>query len=335
MTADRLTDSAPGPAVPGEARSILAALSNPGAHLQARVFSDEELRLGAMRSADALAEALDRGDSDSALRFARRLRREALSMFGNYEGWEATLLRKIRERHGDEKSRAALAAIEDPESAPERCLDPDGAPESFRATAGEIAAAIEAGETDRARALAQALHERALVLHDRGLSRVAALLSWIGRNDGSEAVEQALSEAMASDMLGDADFRSRAEALMHFTRVHLQPFVVEEDDEKLTFICAVCPSGGRLLREGHYDAPRSNLHIEGPAPLTYGRDSLPVYCCHEPVMEKTSIEATGVPLFIVEPSNELGVEPCHTYLYKDAATIPERFYSRLGLEKPR
>jgi hypothetical protein len=52
-------------------------------------------------------------------------------------------------------------------------------------------------------------------------------------------------------------------------------------------------------------------------------------------MEKASIEATGVPLFIVEPSDALGVEPCHTYLYKDVAKIPERFYRRLGLQKPR
>ena len=142
-------------------------------------------------------------------------------------------------------------------------------------------------------------------MHDRGMSRVLALLSWIGREQGQEAVGPALEKAMSSDLLGDASFRERAEALMHFTRVHLQPFKLEEDDEKLTVLCAVCPSGGRLLREGHYDAPRDGLMIEGPSPLTYGRESLPAYCCHEPVMESGSIEKTGVPLFIVEPSENL------------------------------
>jgi hypothetical protein len=39
-------------------------------------------------------------------------------------------------------------------------------------------------------------------------------------------------------------------------------------------------------------------------------------------------------MFIVEPSDELGVEPCRTYLYKNSADIPERFYARLGLKKP-
>ena len=68
--------------------------------------------------------------------------------------------------------------------------------------------------------------------------------------------------------------------------------------------------------------------------ITYGRESLPVYCCHEPAIEIASIQKTGVPMFIVEPSDELGVKPCKTYLYKNSAGIPERFYTRLGLEKP-
>ena len=103
----------------------------------------------------------------------------------------------------------------------------------------------------------------------------------------------------------------------------------------MTWRLPVCPSGGRLIREGHYEPPRDGLVVEGPHPLTYGRDTLPVYCCHEPVMERASIEATGVPLFVVEPSERLGDEPCRTYLYKDPAKIPERFYARLGLTRPK
>jgi len=221
-----------------------------------------------------------------------------------------------------------------PRSAPERGpVEPDAA-ERWRETARRIAAAIERGETEHACGLAQALHDEALARHDRGMSRVTGLLSWIGRRHGTDALEQAYGEAMSADLLGDASFRGRAEALMHFTRVHLQPFALTEDDEKLTFLCSVCPSGGRLLREGHYEPPRGGLHVAGPGPLTWGRSELPVYCCHEPVMEKASIEATGVPLFVVEPSEHLGEEPCRTYLYKDPADIPERFYTRLGLSKP-
>jgi hypothetical protein len=296
----------------------------------ARVFTDEELRVAGLRSVDALAEALESNDREAALGFARRLRREALSMLANYDGWEATLRSEIVRLGGEAEEAEAMAAAPHPAVASE----PD-AQTRWREMATRIAEHIEAGEGEAALALARALHDEALARHDRGMSRVTALLSWVGRRHGTDDLEAALTKAMASDLLGDASYRERALALMHFTRVHLQPFRLEEDDEKLTFLCAVCPSGGRLLREGHYDPPRSNLVVEGPRPFTYGRSELPVYCCHEPVMEKASIEATGEPLFIVEPSERLGEEPCRTYLYKDPARIPERFYTRLGLEKPK
>ncbi len=287
-----------------------------------------------MRSVDALAEALEAADATRALGFARRLRREALAMLASYAGWEASLLASIRRLEGEAGEREALRAIADPEVAPERCGGDDDPTARWREIASGVAAAIEADHFERALQLAHRLHDEALARHDRGTSRVTALLSRIGRRQGSEALEAALEAAMRSDLLGDAGFRERAEALMHFTRVHLQPFALEEDDEKLTFLCPVCPSGGRLLREGHYEAPRSGLHVEGRRPLTWGRASLPVYCCHEPVMERASIEATGAPLFVVEPSQRLGEEPCRTHLYKDPADVPERFYTRLGLTKP-
>ncbi len=299
-----------------------------------RVFTDEELRVAGLRSVDALAEALEAGDRPAALRFTRRLEGEVLTMLGSYDGWEATLRGHIVRLGGEQDERDALREIEDPQVAPERCTAEPNALSRWRDAAREIGGAIEAGDSKRALATAQALHDEALARHDRGISRVAALLSWIGRRHGTAAVQAALEEAMRSDLLGDLGFRERAEALMHYTRVHLLPFALEEDDEKLTFLCPVCPSGGRLLREGHYESPRSGLRIEGPSPLTYGRSELPVYCCHEPVMEKASIEATGAPLFIVEPSEHLGVDPCPTCLYKDPADIPERYYTRLGLAKP-
>ncbi|MDG2307518.1 MAG: hypothetical protein P8R42_23270 [Candidatus Binatia bacterium] len=122
----------------------------------------------------------------------------------------------------------------------------------------------------------------------------------------------ALGKVMQSGMLGDAGFRERAEMLMHFTRVHLQPFELQEDDEKLTFLCSVCPSAGRLLQAGRYEGDSADLPVQGPRPLTYDPPELPAYCCHEPVMEKASIRDTGAPLFIVDPSERLGEEPCRT-----------------------
>jgi len=303
--------------------------------LAERIFTDEELRIGSVRSVDAMAEATKRGDRESAIFFCKRLRREVLSMQQNYDGWEASLRESIHRLGGQEEEAEAVRAIEDNHAGSEgREQDVSGI-DRWRDEARAILATFEAKHDQEALDRARELHEEALRSHDRGMSRVSALLSWITRKHGPDAVEAALEVAMSADMLGDASFRERAEALMHFTRVHLQSFDLREDDEKLTFLCPVCPSGGRMLQAGHYDPPRSDAHVPGPSPLTWGRETLPAYCCYEPVMERTSIEKTGVPLFVVDPPERLGVDPCPTYLYKDPADIPERFYTRLGLAKPK
>ena len=299
-----------------------------------RVFTDEELRLSGMRSVDAIRESLAEGGSAQAIQFVKRFRREVLSMIRNYSGWEETLLNWIESEIPDAKRAAVLAVVENYDIAPERGGDDSDPVERWKAATLEISAAIERGEYEDALARAEALHTEALTRHDRGVSRVSAILSWIGRRAGTDAIGRSLQVAMSSGMLGNESYRDRAEALMHFTRVHLQTFALEEDDEKLTFICSICPSGGRIIAAGHYEAPRDDLMVKGPHPLTYGRDEIPVYCCHEPVMETDSFEGTGVPLFIVDPAERLGYEPCKTYLYKDSKDIPERFYTRLGLEKP-
>jgi hypothetical protein len=299
-----------------------------------RVFSDEELRIAGMRSVDAIEEALTADDRDDALRYARRLRREVLSMIQNYSGWETTLLGWVDRNVEGQSARDVLAVIEDFESAPERGGDGSDPVDRWRAEGATIAEEIEARDDEAAISRARALHDEALRRHDRGMSRVSAILSFIGRQAGLDGIGKALQEAMSSGMLGNQTFRERAEALMHFTRVHLQSFDLLEDDEKITFRCRICPSAGRMIAAGHYEAPRSDLMVQGPHPLTYGRDEIPVYCCHEPIMETDSFESTGVPLFIVDPAERLGFEPCNTYLYKNSDDIPERFYTRLGLEKP-
>ncbi|MEM7411316.1 MAG: hypothetical protein AAF430_13850 [Myxococcota bacterium] len=298
-----------------------------------RVFSDTELREAGLRSVDGLKEALAASDASRASAMAKRLRREVLAMQANYQGWEVGLLDQLEERGGAAAREVVSARLD--ALHPRPADEPEDLVNAWRETARALRDAIEAGDAAEASRLGEQLHSEGLARHDRGMARVLRLLSELGTRFGDDAVEAALAVVMRSDMLGDAGFRERAEALMHFTRVHLQPFALEEDDEKLTFRCPVCPSGGRLLNEGHYDGPDAGYTVRGPRPLTWGRDALPVYCCHEPAMEQSSIEMSGSPLFVVEPATHLGQEPCLTYLYKNPADVPERYYTRLGLRKPK
>ena len=300
----------------------------------AREFDDEELRIAGLRSVDAVDDALAREDAEAARGFVRRLRREARSMKGNYDAWTDALLRWVAARDAGlaEGWRATLAEA----GTPVATEASDAAHRArWDALAREAEDALARGDAAGARSAARTLHDDALAEHDRGMHRVNRLLSLLARRFGDDPLEEAYLEAMGVDLLGTASFRERAEALLHFTRVHLQPFAVEEDDEKLVFRCPGCPSGGRLLREGAYDGDDAAHEVVGPRWLTWGRERLPVYCAHEPVMERSSAQRNGAPLFCVEPSSALGREPCVTYLFKDAARIPERFYTRLGLEKPR
>jgi len=95
-----------------------------------------------------------------------------------------------------------------------------------------------------------------------------------------------------------------------------------------------CGSGGRLVLEGKYQGPDALLTVKGKQFLTYGRDSFPVYCAHEPVMERQDIEAHGAPFVVVEPAHELGKEHCNFIIYKDRSKVPAKYYERLGLKKP-
>jgi hypothetical protein len=82
--------------------------------------------------------------------------------------------------------------------------------------------------------------------------------------------------------------------------------------------------------EGKYEGPDALLTVKGKQFLTYGRDSFPVYCAHEPVMERQDIEAHGAPFVVVEPAHELGKEHCNFIIYKDRSKVPARYYERLG-----
>jgi hypothetical protein len=86
--------------------------------------------------------------------------------------------------------------------------------------------------------------------------------------------------------------------------------------------------------EGKYAGPDALLTVKGKQFLTYGRDSFPVYCAHEPVMERQDIEAHGAPFVVVEPAHELGKEHCNFIIYKDRSKVPAKYYERLGLKKP-
>jgi len=301
------------------------------------VFSDRELAEAGRLTVDLIAERLQQGQVDSATSLVNRFQEELMTMFFSYTGWEESILECIEELDGEARRNEVLAAVENWEVAPERQVETRGVAERWNAEIDQILALIKAGAGSEACQRARALREQALALHDGLMSRVSALLSILYEDHGEAELRRVLNLVMkpeAMDPDGKQPFREKVENIMRFTRSHLLPFTVTEDAEKVTFMPDPCPSGARLIRDGHYESPRNGAIVRDAGPLTYGRDEFPIYCCHEPAMELASALRTGVPLFIIDPPEDVGISPCKTYVYKDPRDIPDVYYQRLGLKKP-
>lgn len=192
-----------------------------------------------------------------------------------------------------------------------------------------IQASIDAGDTEKAKKLTRQMHREFLSMHDIYRDWIACLLSFIGRRYGDDAVQEALQEYFDILMqpLGllysDQGPRRRVQMAAAGIRGHLHPFKVEEDEEKFTFILQPCGSGGRLALQGKYDPPCNFLRIKEAQQMTFQHHDFPVYCAHCYFQNIEPLKIIGKPLAIVVPPQNIGKEPCRTYLYKDPSYCPD------------
>ncbi len=70
--------------------------------MEARFFSEQELREMERRTVDRLTDAIDDGDAERARKLARRMYNEFLSMHDLYRNWITATLSEIARRYGDE-----------------------------------------------------------------------------------------------------------------------------------------------------------------------------------------------------------------------------------------
>ncbi len=221
----------------------------------------------------------------------------------------------------------------------DRILSANEIAEMEKLTVDRLVETIRRGDAEGAERLAHRMYNEFLSMHDLYRNWTAATLSFIGRRFGDAALEEAMDEGVKSWWLPNLEkmpqaLRARVKMFVAGLRGHLQPLHIEEDDEKIVIQMRPCGSGGRLVLEGKYDGPDAFLTVKGKQLLTYGRDSFPVYCAHEPSMERQDITAHGTPFVVVEPAHELGKQHCNFIIYKDPSKVPAKYYERLGLKKP-
>lgn len=185
-----------------------------------------------------------------------------------------------------------------------------------------VQAAVEAGDKEAAKKLSKRMYAEFTAMHDLYRDWVTDLLSFIGRRYGDEDLYEVLKQTVGgyTKMMGlryaGKSTKRKLEMLAAGLRGHLQPLTIEEDDEKFTIIPKICGSGGRLAKEGAYGPPRDFLKIKKAQAMTFDQEDWPVYCSHCHFQNIIPLEPGGSPLFITEPSTEIGEKPCRTYVYK-------------------
>jgi hypothetical protein len=209
-----------------------------------------------------------------------------------------------------------------------------------RRTLDLVFEAINAGDKNKAKELAQRMFKEFNYLHDGYMFWVTGLLTHIYKKYGIEAVEEAerfthTIEAKAVFTPPEkTDIRSLVEHLVSGLRGHLQPITITEDDKKICLTMQPCGSGERIIQKGGYAEEMGLARVKEPHRITWGMKDFPIYCVHCPVMEMLQIETAGdfgATHIVAEPIHH---GSCQFTFYKNPADIPEEFYSRIGKKRP-
>lgn len=224
-----------------------------------------------------------------------------------------------------------------------------------RRTLDRVMDRLDEGDVEGARAAAQSMFNEFEAMHRLYRRWITATLTVVQRRWGRDALADVMEAGvrawwlpnLSKLMEGTDDVAQRVRWFASGLRGHLVGLTVSEDDEKVVIEMAPCGSGGRLLLEGVYEPPDDFASLPADPALTYGLPDCPVYCAHQPMMEKLSIERYGHPFVVIEPAAycttrrpadvappDQAREHCAFLVYKDPAAIPARYYERIGMTPP-
>lgn len=201
--------------------------------------------------------------------------------------------------HGFALQLRALPAWSAPEARPE--TSPTAAQRRIHALLGElerwfdathsacaekIIAAIRAEDTKTALVLLEQ-KERAFYqpVHDALVRFMADVFGWAFREFGATGLAH-FHLATAERLRGGFEQWERmtpelfARTTAFLLKQHMSRFRVHETAETYIFEQSFCGSGGQLRLSGAYEGANALPTVTGPAPVTFGKPALPVYCTH-------------------------------------------------------
>jgi hypothetical protein len=203
--------------------------------------------------------------------------------------------------------------------------------------------AIDAGDLDRARRHLMLSKTEWYPGHHFGRDLITAQTGWILQNHGVQhcwdSVEQCYNLPTMGQVLDQVDtmpYRDQVQWLATLFHQHGMKFDLLEDDGGFCFDTKPCGSGGRLIEEGAYGAPKNLPMVKGPSVESFGVDEMPVYCMHCPGTNKYVLEHDGPYFLVVQPGIKDGriTGHCRFNIYKSQQAIPQDVYDRVGVRRP-
>lgn len=213
---------------------------------------------------------------------------------------------------------------------------------------------IASGRTEEALDFLDYVQHEFKWLHDLYNDWTYADLDYVAKTYGEDEIPKMLRHAR--EVLMKSAYRGQGEiTVLDNLRVFAEALrahrcgpgesgtvAIHEEAERFVVVLDPCGAGGRQRQVGQIDRipPRTgapfNLGVTSkPYPWSFGKQGVPYYCAHCSYWHETMmIERCGFPSKIVDYQDDPAA-PCRWYFYKKPEFVPQRFYTRLGFEKPR
>jgi hypothetical protein len=172
---------------------------------------------------------------------------------------------------------------------------------------------------------------------------VTGLMGWIYTTHGVEHCWESVEECYNRPAMGammaqvsELAVRDRVVLLADLFHQHGMKYTMSESAGGVCLHTAPCGSGGRLIDERAYTAPKNLPIVKREGPASFGLDEMPTYCMHCPATNKLVLENGGPYFLLVEPGLRDGriTGHCDFHIFHSEADVPQAMYDRVGVARP-
>lgn len=230
-----------------------------------------------------------------------------------------------------------------------RDLRHDGADEVGVSTLRQAYAAMDRGDVEEAKRIAEYARLEWQIVHDMYVNWSWSFFTYIADTYGEEELEKAFRSVLGSyyksryDKVMAAGVETQLQLTLEGLRGHLMgegrqgDIGVTEEADRYVLKLDPCGSGGvarQRVESGDEPNPQLFGFSKKAHSWTWGKEKVCYYCAHcTMVNEVLAIENYGHPMRVTEYPQK-AEDPCTWYIYKDPSLVPAEYYERVGKPAP-